>query len=433
MTAPVKGATLIGNGPEALTRVSRVGQRSQARRGRRHLRQGRAVGPGGRGPAHHPHRRHDGRRHPGLTGAMRELPRRSSCSGRRARGATAADAFVVEDQSFSAQVRLGAGGHGQARPRAAPGAARLRGQVGRRRVHVRSLARVAGPAGGRGGVARAHHEPRRAGAACRTPRDLARAGPRSRPRRPARPRPHPRGEDRAGPPLRGGRARGSIPRITNSEGGDFCDRQRALRLRDQPRLRGRVRARRRSASSVSPGGRARTARCSATAGTTSPASARGSTRRRTIGRTAARRALRRLGARRVKTAEVPVIFDPRDGGEPAPPHRGRGVRAPRSTAGALPSWWTGWASASRRPSVTIVDDGTMPGAPRLAALRRRGAPDPAHRARGPGRARLLSPRHLQRPQARPAVHPPRRPRRQRRDVSTTNLYLAAGETGPGAT
>jgi len=29
-----------------------------------------------------------------------------------------------------------------------------------------------------------------------------------------------------------------------------------------------------------------------------------------VGRTAARRALRRLGARQVKTAEVPVVFDP---------------------------------------------------------------------------------------------------------------------------
>ena len=48
VTAPVKGATLIGNGPDALTRVSPRGSRPEARRGRRHLRQGRPVGAGRR-------------------------------------------------------------------------------------------------------------------------------------------------------------------------------------------------------------------------------------------------------------------------------------------------------------------------------------------------------------------------------------------------
>ena len=49
VTRPVKGATLIGNGPDVLTRVSMVAQRSRARFRRRHLRQGRPIGAGGRG------------------------------------------------------------------------------------------------------------------------------------------------------------------------------------------------------------------------------------------------------------------------------------------------------------------------------------------------------------------------------------------------
>ena len=41
LTAPVKGATLIGNGPDVMTRISMVGNDLEARRRRRHLRQGR--------------------------------------------------------------------------------------------------------------------------------------------------------------------------------------------------------------------------------------------------------------------------------------------------------------------------------------------------------------------------------------------------------
>ena len=48
ITAPVKDATLIGNGPDVLTRVSMVGNDLQARRRHRHLRQGRPVRAGRR-------------------------------------------------------------------------------------------------------------------------------------------------------------------------------------------------------------------------------------------------------------------------------------------------------------------------------------------------------------------------------------------------
>jgi PmbA protein len=79
-----------------------------------------------------------------------------------------------------------------------------------------------------------------------------------------------------------------------------------------------------------------------------------------IGRVAAQRALRRLGARRVKTAEVPVIFDPQ-----------MAATLIRHIAGAAsgPSLYRGASFLLNRlgetiaaPSITIVDDGTMPGA-----------------------------------------------------------------------
>ena len=80
----------------------------------------------------------------------------------------------------------------------------------------------------------------------------------------------------------------------------------------------------------------------------------------TIGQTAARRALRRLGARKVKTTEVPVIFDPENA-----------ASLLRAMAGAA-SGPTLYRRASflldrlgsrvAAPSVTIVDDGTMAGA-----------------------------------------------------------------------
>jgi PmbA protein len=79
-----------------------------------------------------------------------------------------------------------------------------------------------------------------------------------------------------------------------------------------------------------------------------------------VGRTAAARALRRLGARKVKTAEVPVIFDP-----------DTAASLLRSIAGAAsgPSLYRRASFLLERlgtriaaPTVTIVDDGLLPGA-----------------------------------------------------------------------
>ena len=79
-----------------------------------------------------------------------------------------------------------------------------------------------------------------------------------------------------------------------------------------------------------------------------------------VGRTAAARALRRLGARKIKTTEVPVIFDPENA-----------ASLVRSLAGAAsgPSLYRRASFLLDRlgtkiavPKVTIVDDGLLPGA-----------------------------------------------------------------------
>jgi PmbA protein len=79
-----------------------------------------------------------------------------------------------------------------------------------------------------------------------------------------------------------------------------------------------------------------------------------------VGRTAAARALRRLGARKVKTAEVPVIFDPENA-----------AGLVRLVAGAAsgPSLYRRASFLLDRlgtsiavPGVNIVDDGLIPGA-----------------------------------------------------------------------
>lgn len=79
-----------------------------------------------------------------------------------------------------------------------------------------------------------------------------------------------------------------------------------------------------------------------------------------VGRIAARRALRRLGARKVRTAEVPVIFDP---------ETAAGLVRAVAAAAAGPNLYRRASflvdrrgSRIATPAVTIVDDGTIPGA-----------------------------------------------------------------------
>jgi PmbA protein len=151
--------------------------------------------------------------------------------------------------------------------------------------------------------------------------------------------------------------RSADPRITNSEGGDFADR------------------RARYAYATSHGFAGEYATSSFSLSASPVASENGHmqrdgwyhvTRKRAgldspeeIGLTAARRAVRRLGARQVKTCEVPVIFDPE-----------MAASLVRHIAGAAagPALYRGASFLLGKlgeqiaaPGVTIVDDGTIPG------------------------------------------------------------------------
>lgn len=150
----------------------------------------------------------------------------------------------------------------------------------------------------------------------------------------------------------------SDPRITNSEGAEYGDRRARYAYAT---LHGFARSYATSSFSIS----------------VSPVAAAGGEMQRDywysvarqrarlddpvdVGRTAARRALRRLGARKVKTTEVPVIFDPETA-----------ASLVRAVAGAAsgPSLYRRASFLLDRlgakiaaPGVTIVDDGLIPGA-----------------------------------------------------------------------
>ena len=282
------------------------------------------------------------------------------------------------------------------------------GQVGGRRVHLRPLRGLGRPARGGSGVAGAHHEPRRA------VRPARRRSPGSR-RCPQLDLADPTGHDLE-PEAKIELARraeaaalAADPRIKNSEGGDFSDR----------------RARYAYATSHGFGGEYETSSFSLSV---SPVATQNGemqrdgwyhvTRKRArldvpeeIGRIAAQRALRRLGARRVKTAEVPVVFDPDMAASLSATLRAR-PPAPSLYRGA--SFLVGkLGQAIASPSVTIVDDGTIPGGLGSRPFDGEGLPVRRTVLVDQRRARLLPARHLQRQEARHAVDASRRARRQR--------------------
>jgi PmbA protein len=216
------------------------------------------------------------------------------------------------------------------------------------------------------------------------------------------------------------------PRITNSEGGDFGDR----------------RARYAYATSHGFSGEYRTSSFSLAV---SPVAAENGemqrdywyhgTRKRAalerpedIGRVAARRTLRRLGARRVKTTEVPVIFDP-DMAASLVRHIAGAASGPALYRRA--SFLVGkLGERIAAPSITVVDDGTIPGA--LGSRPFDGEGLPVRRTvvvdRGVLSSYLLD-TYSGRKLGLPSTH------HAARDgsgvsVSTTNLYLAAGDTDP---
>ncbi len=351
-----------------------------------------------------------------LLGRMLEQARR--------RGATSADAYVVEDQSFSAQVRLGQVDtvkHAReqhlalrvfvGRSVAAASTSDLSADSVTRLVEEAvSLARITSP-DELSGLPDADLLARDV-----APLDLD----------------DPVGHDLS-PEAKIDLARRcesaaleSDPRITNSEGGDFGDRRARYAYATTHGFSGEYRT---SSFSLS------AAPVAAQDGEMQRDSWYHVTRKRArldspeeIGRTAARRALRRLGARRVKTSEVPVIFDP-DMAATLIRHVASAASGPALYRSA--SFLVGkLGEVVAAPSVTIVDDGTIPGA--LGSRPFDGEGLPVRKTlvvdQGVLRSYLLD-TYSGRKLGMASTH------HAARDgsgvsVSTTNLYLAAGPADP---
>ncbi len=342
----------------------------------------------------------------------------------QSRGATAADAFAVKDRSFSAQVRLG---RVETVKHAREQHLALRVFVGKsvaaastsdlsRESVVRlveeavSLARVTAP-DGLSGLPEAAE-------LCRAVPDLDLHDPAGHQLSP---------EEKIELAQRcEAAALGTDPRITNSEGGDFADREAQYAYATTHGFAGRYET---SSFSLS----------------ASPVATRNGEMQRDswyhvsrkrarldapeeIGRIAARRALRRLGARRVKTAEVPIIFDP-DTAASLVRHIAGATSGPALYRSA--SFLVGkLGERIAAPSVTIVDDGTMPGA--LGSRPFDGEGLPVAKTvivdKGVLTSYLLD-TYSGRKLGLPSTH------HAARDgtgvsVSTTNLYLAPGESAP---
>ncbi|MCI0546818.1 MAG: TldD/PmbA family protein [Candidatus Rokubacteria bacterium] len=216
------------------------------------------------------------------------------------------------------------------------------------------------------------------------------------------------------------------PRIRNSEGGEFADRRARYAYASSHGFRGEYRT---SSFTLS----------------VSPVAVQASEMQRDgwyhvarkrarldppeeIGRIAARRALRRLGARRVRTATVPVIFDPEMAASLIR-HLAGAASGPALYRGAsFLLGRLGQSVASAR--VTITDDGTIPGG--LGSRPFDGEGLPVRRTvlvdEGVLRSYLLD-TYSGRKLGLPSTH------HAARDgigvsVATTNLYLAAGDTAP---
>src|SRR5215469_8422731 len=343
----------------------------------------------------------------------------------RRRGATAADALAVQDQAFSAQVRLGQVDtvkHAReqhlglrvfvGRSVAAVSTSDLsRESVTRLVDEAVSLARITTP-DELGGLPDASE-------LCRTVPLLDLDDPDGHDLSP---------EDKIELARRSeAAALETDPRITNSEGGDFADRHA------------------RYAYATSHGFAGSYATSSFSLSVSPVASANGEmqrdswyhvTRRRArletpedIGRTAARRALRRLGARRVKTTQVPVIFDP-DTAASLIRHIAGAVSGPALYRGA--SFLLGKLGERIATSaVTIVDDGTIVGALGSRPFDGEGLPIRKTVVVEDGvlRSYLLD-TYSGKKLGLPSTH------HAARDgsgvsVGTTNLYLAAGQSAPG--
>ena len=149
-----------------------------------------------------------------------------------------------------------------------------------------------------------------------------------------------------------------------------------------------------------------------------------------VGRIAAQRAVRRLGARKVETQKVPVVFEPRTARTLLDNifdavHGGAIYRNESFLAGKL-----GERVASEK--LTVIDDGTIPGPVRHIAVRRRRRADAAHGGDRARRAAELSAEHLHGAQAGAAHHRQclARPGRETRAWAMAIFISREGSTPP---
>ncbi len=136
ITAPLRGATLVGNGIDVLSehRHDRLRFRGQVR----HLRQGRPERAGGHRPGHAAHRRHDGGRYGLMIEAVDRLLELALAAGRQGRRGLRRAERDAARQGLSRGGRRAHLGASQGRR-----SARLPGRLGGLCLHLRSLRRVA--------------------------------------------------------------------------------------------------------------------------------------------------------------------------------------------------------------------------------------------------------------------------------------------------
>ena len=219
------------------------------------------------------------------------------------------------------------------------------------------------------------------------------------------------------------------PRVRNSEGAEFYDRQGRVAYASSRGFAGGFRG-----LVVRPVGDAgclaTTATWSATTGTRRPGVSRDLEAPEAVGREAARRAVRRLGGRKGETTEVPVVFDPETAASLIRALAGAPRPARASTAGT--SFLVGRRGEDRR--VAPRHDRRRSAACRSGLGSRpfdgEGLPSRRTVLVDRGRARELPPRHLQRAAARARGDGARRPRgRRRRDAWATRTSTSS--PGPG--
>ena len=394
ITRPVKGATLDRQRPGSADPRVDGRQRPGARRGNRHLRQGRTVGAGRRRLADHPHRRHDRRRDTRMSAAALEAIAELLLTEARRLGASAADVVVAEGDSLTVGVRLGEVEKVQ-RSRAKHLGLRTFVDHSSAITSTADFSADSLRALAADSVALARVTASDEYSGLPAAEDLARTFPTLRLYDPTT---REVSAETAAEWCKAAEAAAmnSDPRITNSEGAEFGSGAHRIVYAASNGFRGSY----------------ETSSCSLS--TVPVAVADGAMERdhwysarhfldeleepEQIGRRAAQRALRRLGSRQVATGEFPVIFDP---------DMAATLLGHLAAAISGYSLYKGFSFLRDKlgetiapPFVSVVDDGTLREGLGFETLRRRGVGNAAHQRRRPGSAAQLSLRHLLGAQAR---------------------------------